>query len=206
MRKLYLFTMAFALVGAGGWAQPEGARAAEHELTSQCDELPKGNLSNEELKRLVPDDSPGKVRIRWRTESQDDNYGFNVYRSDTADTSYTKINKSIIPGEGSTNIPKDYCYMDQPLKRGAVFYYYIESVSNSGVAEVVEGTKNVKVKVKTVEEEREWLRKKAAGIDTATTNSLTTKTVEQPRRPLPMRVQMPAKQPTEAPQGKNPLD
>jgi hypothetical protein len=130
-----------------------------------CVDLPKGILSDEELKRLIPADSPGRVFIRWRTETQEENYGFHIYRADAVDGPYKRINKAIIPGEGSTNIPKDYCLMDTPLPRGRVFFYYIESITNQGVAEVVEGTMGTRVKVKTVDEEREWLRKKAAGND-----------------------------------------
>jgi len=134
-----------------------------------CGEFPRGPLSDEDLARLVPDDSPGRVYIRWRTETQEDNYGFNIYRAKTPDGPYEKVNRAIIPGEGTTNIPKDYCYIDQGLPRGEKFYYYIESVSNQGVSEVVEGTKGTEVTVKTVQEEREWLRRKAGGGDTPTT-------------------------------------
>ncbi|MCX7717795.1 MAG: hypothetical protein N2111_05235 [Candidatus Sumerlaeaceae bacterium] len=134
-----------------------------------CGEFPRAPLTDEDLARLVPDNSPGRVYIRWRTETQEDNYGFNIYRAKSPDGPYEKVNRSIIPGEGTTNIPKDYCFIDQGLPRGEKFYYYIESVSNQGVAEVVEGTKGTEVKVKTVAEEREWLRRKAAGGDTPTT-------------------------------------
>lgn len=147
-------------------AEPAARSATTTSTVLPCIELPTGELTPEQLKELVPDDSGGRVFIRWRTETQDDNYGFNIYRADAADGPYKKINRGIIPGEGSTNIPKDYCYMDTQLPRGKTVFYYIESVSNAGVAEVVDGTKGTKVKVKTVEEEREWIRKKAAGIDT----------------------------------------
>lgn len=134
-----------------------------------CGEFPRGPLSDEDLARLIPDGSPGRVYIRWRTETQEDNYGFNIYRGRAADGPYDKINRAIIPGEGTTNIPKDYCFIDQGLPRGEKFYYYIESISNQGVAEVVEGTKGTEVKIKTVPEEREWLRRKAGGGDAPTT-------------------------------------
>jgi hypothetical protein len=130
--------------------------------------MPTGNLSAQELQKLVPDNSPGKVRIRWRVETQEENYGYNIFRSNTADGNYLKINTAIIPGQGSTNIPMDYCYEDRSVNRGQTYYYYIESVTTSGVREVVEGTKGTKVKVKTVDEERAWLKAKASGQDTIT--------------------------------------
>ncbi|MBX7244494.1 MAG: hypothetical protein K1X53_03290 [Candidatus Sumerlaeaceae bacterium] len=152
-------------------ATPAAERPLETQL-SPCEPLPKGQLSDEDLARLVPDNSPGRVRVRWRTETQEDNYGFNIYRGRHADGPYVKVNKSIIPGEGTTNIPKDYCFAESPLPRGETFYYYIEHVTNKGVAETIEGTKGTKVTVRTVPEERDWLRKKAAESDVPTTTPL----------------------------------
>ncbi|MEI7633681.1 MAG: hypothetical protein WCK47_05315 [bacterium] len=148
-------------------AAPDTSAPLRTELV-ECAALPKGNLSDEQLCELVPDDSPGRVIIRWRTETQENNYGFNIMRAVSKTGPYDKVNKSIIPGEGTTNIPKSYCYEDRGLPRGRIFYYYIESVSNNGAVEIVEGTKGTQVKVKTVAEEREWLRNKAAGADAAT--------------------------------------
>jgi hypothetical protein len=136
-----------------------------------CEALPTGELSDDELAKLVPDNSAGKVRIRWRVETQEDNYGYNILRCDTPEGTYAKVNKSIIAGQGSTNIPMDYCYEDRSVTRGQTYFYYIESISTAGVREIVEGTKGTKVKVKTVEEERAWLKAKAAGQDTATSGT-----------------------------------
>lgn len=143
-----------------------------------CAELPEGQLSDEELARLVPEGSPGRVRIRWRTESQEECYGFHIYRADQPGGTFSRVNKSVIPGEGSTNIPRDYCYEDQSVERGKTYYYYIEEISTAGVATKLEDTlgpdgKGTKVKVKTVPEEREWLRRKALG-DQASPSSQTT--------------------------------
>ena len=154
-------------VAALGVFAPDSARADDAPTTApvtkmvECIALPTGEVSDEELARLVPDDLPGRVFIRWRTETQEDNYGFNIYRADKENGDYVRANERIIAGEGSTNVPKEYCYMDTGLERGSVWYYYIESVSLQGKREVLENTMNTKVKVKTVEEERAWIRRKA---------------------------------------------
>ena len=97
----------------------------------------------------VKSSSPkGKITIRWKNESEHENYGFNIYRGETKDGSYVKINKDIIPGAGTTDKPTEYVYVDQPLEIGKVYYYYIESVSFAGVKE--EFTPKTKVVVKTV--------------------------------------------------------
>lgn len=126
-----------------------------------CADLPRGPLTEEQLKKLVPDNSPGVVRVKWATESQDETYGFNIMRADTPEGAYHQLNLSIIPGEGSTNIPHSYCYEDKSVKRGAVYYYQIEEVSNNGLKTVIDGTQATRVKVKSVAEERLWLQKKA---------------------------------------------
>jgi hypothetical protein len=147
-----------------------------------CAPLPAPPITRQDLVRLVPDDAPGHVIIRWRTETQEENLGFNIYRSENPDGPYERVNRSIIPGEGSTNIPREYCFEDKPLPRGKVYYYYIESVSLSGTREVLEGTKGTRVKVKTVEEEREWLWRKVMGEDSVTTPAAAQKPAAAVRR------------------------
>ena len=162
-----------AAVAALGVFAPGTARADDAPTTApvakmvECIALPTGEVSDEELARLVPDDLPGRVFIRWRTETQEDNYGFNIYRADKENGDYVRANERIIAGEGSTNVPKEYCYMDTGLERGSVWYYYIESVSLQGKREVLENTMNTKVKVKTVAEERAWIRRKAMPLPDA---------------------------------------
>lgn len=158
------------------------AQATAPAESHECTPLPTPPIRREDLVTLVPDNSPGRVIIRWRTETQEENLGFNIYRSETPEGPYVKVNPSLIPGEGSTNIPKDYCYEDKPLPRGKVFYYYIESVSTAGIREILEGTKGTRVKVKTVEEEREWLWRKVMGEDGKTTPSLAASTTSPLQR------------------------
>ncbi len=138
------------------------AATTETATLAPCSELPTGNLSEAELAKHVPEGSPGRVRIGWKTESQEETYGFNITRADRREGPYLPINKAIIPGEGTTNVPKAYCYEDTGVKRGETYYYQIEEITNSGVKTIVDGTEGTMVKVKTVQEEREWLKKKAA--------------------------------------------
>jgi len=148
-----------------------GASAAAAPDTVPCEALPTGNLTEDDLKRFVPDGSPGKVRIRWKTESQEDTYGFSIMRADKLDGTYQKINKSVIPGEGTTNIPREYCYEDTGVERSKVYYYQIVEITNQGAQNVVEGTAGTKVTVKSVAEERAWLKKKAAEGSGASTGT-----------------------------------
>lgn len=96
--------------------------------------------------RKSEDQDGGKIIIRWRNESEHDNYGFNIYRGESKDGPFKKINKEIIPGAGTTSSPKEYVYVDQPLEIGDTYYYYIESISFAGEKERITPPTRVIVK------------------------------------------------------------
>jgi hypothetical protein len=80
-------------------------------------------------------DNPRHITLDWRTESEEENYGFNVYKSESEKGPFTKVNKKVIPGAGTTSIAHDYIYKDYAIKKGETYYYYLESVSLSGEKE-----------------------------------------------------------------------
>lgn len=75
----------------------------------------------------------GIITLRWRTESEQDNYGFNVYRSGLSkDSAFEKINHQIVRGNGTTSEPHDYIYIDRTAIKGKTYYYYLMDVDYSG--------------------------------------------------------------------------
>ncbi|MCX7918695.1 MAG: hypothetical protein N3A72_03605 [bacterium] len=74
----------------------------------------------------------GVITLRWRTESEQDNYGFNVYRAESKDGPFEKINPTIIRGHGTTSEPHDYVYVDKEVYKGKTYYYYLMDVDFSG--------------------------------------------------------------------------
>lgn len=74
----------------------------------------------------------GKVTIQWTTESELDNAGFNILRSDTRDGEFTQVNEQMIQGNGTTAERTTYKWVDTTAKPGAVYYYQIEDVSFAG--------------------------------------------------------------------------
>ena len=80
----------------------------------------------------------GEVLIRWRTESELDNAGFNILRSETRDGGFTVINlKGIIPGHGTSSEQHLYSYTDTTVRSGVIYYYRIEDVSFDGVRQTL---------------------------------------------------------------------
>jgi hypothetical protein len=66
----------------------------------------------------------------WRTETEVNNVGFSIYRSNTKDGQYNKI--GWVEGVGSSAIPHDYQYIDTEVEIGKTYFYYIEDVDIAG--------------------------------------------------------------------------
>ena len=83
--------------------------------------------------RPVRDETSGHVVIRWITQSELNNAGFNILRSEKKVGDYKVINvKGIIPGHGTTSEKHVYEWTDTTAKPNVVYYYQIEDVSLDG--------------------------------------------------------------------------
>ena len=74
----------------------------------------------------------GSIVIRWITESELNNAGFNILRSETRNGEYTKLNTQLIEGKGTTSERTTYEYPDTSAKPNVVYYYQIQDVSLDG--------------------------------------------------------------------------
>ena len=83
--------------------------------------------------RPARDKATGEVVIRWVTESELNNAGFNILRSETKNGEFTVVNlKGLIPGHGTTSEKHAYEWKDTTAKPNVVYYYQIEDVSLNG--------------------------------------------------------------------------
>ena len=74
-------------------------------------------------------------RIKWVTASELNNFGFDVFRGDSEDGSFVRVNESTIAGAGSSDTPIQYEFVDDSIETETVYWYYVESISMSGVRE-----------------------------------------------------------------------
>ncbi len=74
------------------------------------------------------------ILLEWLTESEIDNAGFNIYRAETKDGKYIKINDSLIPAEGSTTEGAYYEFIDETVKNRRTYYYKLEDIDFNGMA------------------------------------------------------------------------
>jgi hypothetical protein len=77
-------------------------------------------------------DSDG-IRLFWQAESQQQNLGWNLYRSETKDGRFVKVNGKLIEGAGTTAARMKYHFIDKDARRGKSYFYYLEDVSFDGV-------------------------------------------------------------------------
>lgn len=72
------------------------------------------------------------IKIFWEAASQQENLGWNIYRSETKDGEYVKINGKLIEGAGTTSTPMKYSFIDKDSEKGKLYYYYLEDISFNG--------------------------------------------------------------------------
>ncbi len=73
------------------------------------------------------------VILKWITESEVDNAGFFIYRSETKEGEFKVVNPTLVQGAGTTSERHTYTWTDTTAKPNTVYYYRIEDVSHAGV-------------------------------------------------------------------------
>ncbi len=68
----------------------------------------------------------GSIELFWTTSYEKNCAGFNVYRSETQDDNFKKINEQLIIEQ------KDYAFQDVTTKAGKTYYYKLEDISFTG--------------------------------------------------------------------------
>ena len=86
-----------------------------------------------ELSSFTGQTTTDGVMLKWRTESEVNNLGFNVYRSDEAQhRNFVKINSALIKGHGTDAKPYNYTFLDETAEVGKTYFYLIEDVDFTG--------------------------------------------------------------------------
>ena len=82
--------------------------------------------------RPARDKVTGAVVITWSTQSELNNAGFFIKRSQQRDGEFKIINATMIQGAGTTSEKQFYTYQDTTAQPNVVYYYQIEDVSLDG--------------------------------------------------------------------------
>ncbi|MCX5885574.1 MAG: hypothetical protein NT096_06665 [Proteobacteria bacterium] len=73
-----------------------------------------------------------KVILSWTTESEIDNAGFNLYRAESKDGEYVKINPALIPAQGSATQGATYEFVDENVRLRETYWYKLEDIDLNG--------------------------------------------------------------------------
>ena len=82
--------------------------------------------------RPARDKQTGAVVITWSTQSELNNAGFFIKRSQHREGQFVVINPTMVPGAGTTSEKQFYTYTDTTAQPNVVYYYQIEDVSLDG--------------------------------------------------------------------------
>jgi len=75
----------------------------------------------------------GRVILNWVTQSETENLGFHVYRSESENGTYVRVNNEMIQGAGTTSSVRSYQYIDErELKPSTDYFYKLVDVDYKG--------------------------------------------------------------------------
>ena len=83
----------------------------------------------------LPADQRVANTARWTTASEQDNFGFDVYRSDSENGEFAKLTKDPILGAGTSDETHKYEYRDDRIDPCKEYWYYVEGISTNGTRE-----------------------------------------------------------------------
>jgi hypothetical protein len=69
------------------------------------------------------------IKLNWRTETEVNNYGFEILRQAQDDKQWTNI--GFVNGNGNSNSPKDYSFVDENISSGK-YSYRLKQIDNDG--------------------------------------------------------------------------
>jgi hypothetical protein len=85
-----------------------------------------------ELSDFVAKPGNKKVTVQWNTASEIDNVGFNIYRAESRDGEYVKINDALIAAQGSSTQGAAYTFIDRTVQNRKTYYYKLQDVDIEG--------------------------------------------------------------------------
>ncbi|HXH28152.1 MAG TPA: hypothetical protein VNL37_03850, partial [Candidatus Polarisedimenticolia bacterium] len=88
-----------------------------------------------DLAALGADAVGDSIAIGWTTASEKGLLGWNVYRADRPDGPFSRLNAVAIPAYGDGAQDTGYLFVDDGARRGRRYYYRIEGLTATGLAE-----------------------------------------------------------------------
>jgi hypothetical protein len=91
-----------------------------------------GGTTYAEVVALTAEGFDEAVLVEWTTATEINNLGFNVYRAQSADGPWVRINPVLVLGLGSTFAGGEYYFADKLVDNGTRYFYMLEDVETTG--------------------------------------------------------------------------
>jgi RHS repeat-associated protein len=129
----YIDQKGLELADLGGWGVPT---PNEHFYRNQNNNCPKKEPKNCEgwNKDLGTYSNKYRSAKGWSTETEISNAGFNLYRSESENGEFKKLNATIIPAEGSSVRGASYTFTDTDVQNRKSYYYRLEDIDLDGTS------------------------------------------------------------------------
>jgi hypothetical protein len=112
--------------GKGDACDPVALRFAAIEQALQtCGCMAPTNINLSSLKAIPSNE---KVTLKWQTETETDNAGFNIWRAE----GFQKMNETFIPALGSPTAGSEYDFVDEWVLNGKRYFYLLEDIDTNG--------------------------------------------------------------------------
>jgi|GEM_PF-705343 len=108
-------------------------------------EVPEGDCGDQSA---LPADQRVANTARWTTASEQNNFGFDVFRGDVEKGPFTKLTKEPVLGAGTSDETHKYEYRDDTIDPCKDYWYYVEGISTSGSHEKFTPTFHAPAKVR----------------------------------------------------------
>ena len=115
--RITCFLASFALFGAPAWA-------ADAPAVGACGSQAK-----------VPAEQRVGNTVHWSTASEEENFGYDVYRATAEKGPFVKLTKQPLLGNGTTAETHQYKYVDDSIDPCRDYWYYVESIASDGTRE-----------------------------------------------------------------------
>lgn len=126
-------------------AEPVAAATAPAPAATPAKEIPEGDCGDQSA---VAADQRVANTARWTTASEQNNFGFDVFRADEEKGPFTKLTKEPILGAGTSDETHKYEYRDDSIDPCKEYWYYVEGISTSGSHEKFTPTFHAPAKVR----------------------------------------------------------
>ena len=81
----------------------------------------------------VPADKRVFNNVHWTTASEEENFGYDVFRSGVGEKGpFDKLTKQPMLGNGTTDETHEYKYSDDAIDPCKDYWYYVESINTDG--------------------------------------------------------------------------